>query len=421
MESRHHRQRKVFALLIALALYSVAEDARAQDATVFVTHRLTSQGPTRETTYRLAGEDTARRHAGLPGMLEVPAGSRACVVVENANPVLYSYSLSAKAIKVTAPDSMVASMKLLMGLAQAASPALAKMGTTAMIGALPSAAPDTSYAAAVAAVYRPYLTLADLRAISDSATNLPAIARQVSAVFADSVKKYNNVADATYDSLKVKTAVQTRMLRAQQLEAFQKASGIATEFAMALGRYHDPICTTALTGRSRVVLAVASQAGTKDAARATGDSLIAFTAEAETDQDFEFGAGMVVNALTSHGKNLAVENGVVTEKTADAVLFRPIFFGHYRNWGARWLYATVGTAVSGKSISDVFLGATSRFGARSGVGIALGFGLALSEQVVDLKQGRIGDALPKDVSNLSDITTKQLKPGLGIALSLTGF
>jgi hypothetical protein len=355
-------------------------------------------------------------------VLEIPSGGRACVVVEHSNPVLYSYALTAKPIKVTPPDTMAASIKLLLGLAQAAAPARAAGGVLAMVGARPDEPKDTSFAAAVAAVYRPYLTLVDLKASSDTAYDIATTVKRVASLYADSLKSYKSLADAVYEALKDKSPLQTRMLRAQELETFQKATGIAEEYAAAAGKLFDPMCTARLSGRSRVVLAVTRLAAGKEApARITGDSVAAFSVEAVSSQDFEFGAGMVVNTLFRRGKGFAVEKGKIVEQDPDDVLFRPVFFGHYRNWGAQWLYATIGTAVSGKTVSDVFLGVTSRFGARSGVGIALGAGLALSEQVTGLKQGAVGEALPSEVANLSDITRKQLRPGLGISLSVSGF
>lgn len=417
----HPLQHVAFALgLIAFAIG--ARQASAQDATVFVTHRLTKQGTTPLVTHRLASDDTSRRRAGLPSRLDIDQGSRACVVVERANPVLYSYALAARPIKVAPPDTMAATLKALMALAQGATPSAAIGGITAIVGLKPAGtAPDPSFGAAVAAVYRQYLTLVDLKAASDTTTDFPQLARRIATTFADSVRSFNKVADGVFDALATKTEITTRMLRAQQLETMQRATSIAEEFATAASTLADPICTPALSGRNRVVLAIAPQQSGKEVARATGDSVLAFTVEAASDQDFEFGAGMMINTLARRATTLAVENGVVVEKPGDDVLIRPIFLGHYRNWGQRWLYATIGTAMAGKRFSDLFLGATSRFGVRSGVGVTFGIGLALSEQVVGLSQGRIGEPLPADVANLTDITRTVLKPGLGISLALSGF
>src|ERR1035437_7144258 len=123
--------------VVAILLVARTAILEAQDATVFVTHKLTKEGGSAVMTYRAAGADTSRRVAGLPKFLEVPDGSRACVVVDRANPVLYTYALSAKAIKVTVPDSMSSSLKLLMGLAQGAAP----QKLVPMLGANPAGSP----------------------------------------------------------------------------------------------------------------------------------------------------------------------------------------------------------------------------------------------------------------------------------------
>jgi hypothetical protein len=212
------------------------------------------------------------------------------------------------------------------------------------------------------------------------------------------------------------------MLRAQQLEAFQKASSIADQFASGSSQLLQPVCTKPATGRSRVALSVTANTKGKDApARVVGDSVVAFNVEVLPDVDFQFGAGMMVNTLFGRGKVFGVSNGIITQQEGDPVLYRPMFFGHYRMLGTRWLFATIGSAVStSTTLTDVFVGLTGRFGT-GGVGIALGLGLGLSQQNVGLSQGQVGQALPAGVSDITKITTSQKLSGVGITLSILGF
>jgi len=83
---------------------SVASSAPAQTAVVYYDHRPGDTTAAQRVTYLLPGEHAsldraqARRHVGLPPMLNIAQGSSVCVVVENANPLLYSYTAASKTI-----------------------------------------------------------------------------------------------------------------------------------------------------------------------------------------------------------------------------------------------------------------------------------------------------------------------------------
>lgn len=434
--------RRVLLVLVLGVASSLAlpASAIAQDVTVFFPHRLKGQGDVKNVTYRLAGDDTTTRYAGLPSRLLMPPGARICIVVDRANPILYQYAFSMKAKKVVVPDTMSSAVNALLALAKATGtpPLMAAATTEATPGGgvrgLRQEASRTLasrmearryddhelYADKVAALYRQQLTLVTLKAASDTAQDFDALASQVARIFRDSVVHFSLTADEQFESIP-KTPV-TKMLRAHQLEARERSESIANAFNAASSSLREPMCKTPDPGRSSVVLAVGPETkGKEEPKRVTGDSVLSFEVETMSNDDFSFGAGVVFNVPFRRGKLFRVEEGKIVEDEGEDLLARPMFFGHFRRWGTRWLYGTLGTAMSGKELADAFIGATGRFGAESGVGITLGIGLALSRQVTGLARGRVGEPMPSDVDDITKITTKRLRPGFGVSLSLSGF
>ena len=79
---------------------------------VFYDHRPGKAPIEQRTSYLVAGERSSRdqarseRHWSRPAVLEVRKGNSACFVVENANPLLYAYAISSKAITAEAPSGL---------------------------------------------------------------------------------------------------------------------------------------------------------------------------------------------------------------------------------------------------------------------------------------------------------------------------
>ena len=95
-----------FALVVSFA--ANGSSLAAQNAYVYYTHKPGDTTSNPRLTFVTSGERVDRngpqRHLGQPPMLQVPRGSQACIVVEDANPLLYDYKLESKTIVIAAPE-----------------------------------------------------------------------------------------------------------------------------------------------------------------------------------------------------------------------------------------------------------------------------------------------------------------------------
>jgi len=411
--------------LFAIALQCVAwRMTLAQEATVFVRHPLKNSGkkPVVQLEYQLPGERTDERHAGDPPLLLVPQGSQACFSVERANPLLYTYTVGSKILKVETPDTVSRILKQLLALApRAVVPgqgffAPDTVGTSGPIG---------QYAATVGQLFRIRTEMEALKLSSDSASNLVELAK-AGIMLASEAADTNTVAEDAYKALsdEARKQMTVRMLRAGQLDQADRAKHLAGEFEGAEGLMTQRLCVPMAKDRVRVTLSIAARSGVgaDNLKKMTGDEIASFDAEPKSTAALEFGPGVIFNTLRDRSKSFAVAEGKIVENEGDQLLFRPAILANFRSWGPTWIWGTVGISGNDEGISDLFVGVTGRFGySIAGARLALGVGLAAARLPTGLTKGAVGEALPADVPNIDKIVKKSLVPGFGIVLMATGF
>lgn len=412
-------------LLVSVCVLSLGKKVSAQDATVFLRHpqKTGEAKPSIQLSYQLPGEDEAIRHAGIPTLMPIPQGGSACFRVERANPLLYTYSVGSKIVKVETPDTVSQVLRQLLALA----PKAAIPG----VGLLPddrvSTADQTAvYAGTVGQLFRIRTEMESLKVSSDSASNLVALANE-GITLANAAADTSTAADKEYASLPdaTKKDMTVRMLRAGQLDQTDKAKRLAQEFASVEALLGQRLCAAPLgKERMHVTLSIAAKPGigTDNLKKVTGDELASFDVEPISNAAIEFGPGLILNRLDRKGKEFALSEGKITESEGDDLLFRPSVFANFRSWGPKWIWGTVGVSGDKDGISDLFVGGTGRFGySVAGARLAVGVGLAATRLATGLTKGAVGQPLPADITSLEKIVKKKLLPGLGIVLMATGF
>jgi hypothetical protein len=352
-------------------------------------------------------------------LIGVPQGGRVCVIIEDANPVLYSYSVGSKAVTVD-PDQETST--IIAGLKKFLSPESGKaLGFT---GNSPLDNIDR-YSQRLGAIYSLLLTMQDERSGSDGVADFSVTATKIGLV-ADSVKKLDKAAEEAFNSFpdddKQKNMV-VRLLRAKHEELRTAVNALSRQFATGRGHLELP-CVPVNKDRLQVTLAIQPIGDTpaKDKrVRLTGDAIVTIQADPISTRAVEVGAGFVVSALIRGQKQFDVRDNIVVGQDDAATQFRPAAYLMARAWGPQWLWGTIGFSADTKGVSDLFFGLSGRFGGSIvGTRMTLGVGLALSRVVTGLSKGAEGAPLPPNVKDISEITEQKLRPGLGIALMLSG-
>lgn len=410
---------------VILACGVLSSRTEAQDATVFVQHAVKSgeENPVPLRSYQLPGEDEKVRHAGVPTLIRVPQGGRGCFRVERSNPLLYTYTLGSKILKVETPDTISQVMKQLLALAPKA--ALPGMG---FMAADKISAADTAgkYASTVGQLLRITTEMEALKLSSDSAADLAMLARRALASGSASADT-NSIADGIYNSMSegMKKDMGVRMVRAAQLAQAEKGKRLVREFEAVEALLAQRLCSAPLAkDRLHLTLSIAPKEGVPAAnlKRMVGDEVTSFDVDPVSNTEMDFGPGVILNTLGRPSKSFALEDGKITQGQGEQLLFRPAIMANFRSWGPGWLWGSVGVSGSKDGISDLFVGATGRFGQQiAGARVSIGIGLAASQLPVGLSKGAVGQPLPEDISSLDKILRKSLVPGLGVILMATGF
>lgn len=410
---------------VILACGILSSGTEAQDATVFVQHALKSgeENPILVQSYQLPGGDENVRHAGVPTLIRVPQGGRGCFRIERSNPLLYTYALGSKILKVEKPDTISQLMKQLLALAPKA--ALPGMG---FVAADRISAADTAekYASAVGQLVRITTEIEAMKLSSDSATDIAAFARRVlvsGSAFADT----NYIADDIYESMSegMKKDMGVRIVRSAQLTQAEKGKRLVKEFEAVEALLEQRLCSAPLAkDRLQLNLSIAPKEGVpaSNLRRIVGDAVTSFEVDPVSNTEMDFGPGVIMNTLGRPSKSFALADGKITQGTGEQLLFRPAIMANFRSWGPAWFWGSIGVSGSKDGISDLFVGAAGRFGQQiAGARVSIGIGLAASQLPVGLSKGAVGQPLPEDISSLDKILRKSLVPGLGVVLMATGF
>lgn len=452
--------------LVIIGLTTPIHVLSGQAPVVFYDHR-PGQAPLEQRMgYLLAGERTRRsardaeRHIGRPPMLTVRRGSDACVVVETANPLLYVYAISAKAVTVEQSADLATLikefgasglMKPTTGAGQipitsstsTANAALLKtmsakeqvyvkalvdtinnlrssldVSIAVQNAAEASLTSLTEYGKAVADVAKARAQLDELRSGSDRVMDMEALLKAGNAAL-EVLRAKDKAATAQYGPHKGETAYD--LLHGVQQEQLTKGVQIAEEFT-ALENAGDPtFCVTPKDARMRVAVTVAAKYKAREGEKRARpvDTVAFFDVETVDDQRFEvIPAGFVAFGV-SEATTFSVADGVVTARPDRSPIVTPGLFALARVADAP-LWGALGVS-RGREKVDLFFGLAIRGGASVvGSNLVVGAGLTLARVVIGLDKGAVGEALPADVSDLKSILRYGYRPGGAVVFTLSG-
>lgn len=399
--------------------------------------------------YRRPGDRTDRPRGGLGSgdMLTVPQGSTVCFVVDQANPLLYTYQAASKTVAVTAPDNLDAIVKALAPvISSTTGPSNASvLSASAAVKATLSSSTADSATRATANAQLAKLT-AELVQLDLYARTLDTLKTSVSELTklkasSDDYKQFSDVmtkADAlrsTFDAA-LKAANESQkaarksvaednvilgQLAALQDVLVQNGAANYAEFVDANKRLADELCTTVKESRTQFVLGTKSRRGdgTKPA-RLVKDTVATVILEPRSDAAFEVAAGFMLGPSLSRS-SFALKDGVVVDNPTEDPLVRPGVFAMGRLWDAGWLWASIGATKGKEATPDLFFGLVARPGLSLAITqLTLGAGLGLFQVPVGLTKGAVGTALPKDVTDLDKIIDRRYRAGLALTFNLTG-
>ena len=406
------------ALASVLVSMSLASSASAQNAVVYYDHRPGDTTTVRRVTYLLPGEHAsvdpaqARRHVGLPPMFNIAQGSRVCIIVENANPLLYTYTAASKTITVEPPAELA---PLLMSFTQI----IDAVGGKKIMHDEGEDPPLIKYADSVHRLARIARDLADVKARSDGMVTLAPAAREADsllrvgrAVNEEATKLFNaNSKDSVF-----------QLIREVHVSNWNRLQAAAREITDAHAAGDPAFCTAVEANRIRTTLSIVRKVKLgegQSAARPVRDSATSVVSTPISIRVFEVLPAGMFSLEHRDRRRFGVENGVVTSRPDHRALINPGVFALARVSGPLW--GTLGVAKGEATAPDLFLG-ISLHGGESVVGtnMILGFGLSLAQVAVGLKEGSEGAALPANVSDVEKIVDRDYRPGFGLILTVTG-
>jgi hypothetical protein len=399
----------VSVVLLATALPPLTARAQVGRGTVIYAHlpnRLQ-----RQVWYRLPGDPSNIKRDGVPSAMRVRVGEQACVEVENANPVLYTYDAAAANLIGEDPKEAAQIAEILSALLERAGAA----------GAAAGGNPIADYIDAVANLHRTYTELAATRKASDRYDDFPLVVAEVRRLNARALEEQRR-AEEKFEAIDAddrRTNFTVRMVRDVQQNSAEGSKAIFEEFDKADPKVER--CVTVTENMQRVTLAVRFRESGKSA-RLTGDSVIAFTVEPVLAKSIEIGAGAIASIAPRGQQQFGVRDGVVTGGPDDRTPMRAAAFLLARSWGPEWLWGAVGFSGDKSGVSTLFLGPALRFGGSVvGTRLTLAAGWALTRVPVSLKDGAIGQPLPSNIKDIDEITERAMRSALGVSIMLSGF
>lgn len=427
---RRLRTAKRAALLLLLSAF--ASPLVAQHAEVFYDHRPGPAGDNR-LRYLLPGERRSTNpvndamHPGRPGLLEVGQGREACFVVENANPLLYTYSLGKKSITVEAPAGLAEIIAGLSGLLKDAGLPLTPVEAAKVMGFRESADLDLLdlYAAQVTALADSAARLEGLKQQSDDLVSLAPLftrARQLDAA----IRAHDSEAKAIFARGVIATTPEPRarmfrLIKVAHETAVKQAAALAAEFKTAEAAPPPRLCATMEESRLRLTLNVAPKAKPKEGEKSARpvEVVAEFDVDPVSTKTFEVVPAVLVSFGVTDASRFALRDNVITQTRDRRSIVSPGVMAMGR-LGASPVWGAIGVS-SGRDKADAFLGLVVR-GGPSIVGsrLMIGAGFTLARVVTDLKAGRVGEPLPADVKKLDDLLAYDYRPGASVVFSLTG-
>jgi hypothetical protein len=393
-----------------------------QNAFVYYDHRPGPASPAARVTYLYPGdrasihEPEADRHAGPPPRFRIAQGSRVCVKIENANPLLYSYTIKSDTISVAPPADLSGFLAILARIIERARAQAKALGIQ---GA--DSSPLEGYAAAVQRLAQIVQQLADVKAASDTMITLTETALE-----ADSLHRAGRAINdsATTVFSKHSEDLSFKLIHEYQMITWSRLEEAALEISRAGEAVKIPItfCELLESNGLRTILSIArkdhvGQAGI--AARPVNDSTLVIFSDPKSTRSFEMMPAGVFSLAMPGRRRFSVEDGVIRGHPDHRASFNPGIVALWRVLEKVW--ATLGVAKSDEDAPDLFLGIALRGGDdRVGTNIVLGFGVSLTHVVAGLKEGREGDPLPANVTDIATIVDRELHPGLGVIFTVSG-
>jgi hypothetical protein len=415
-----------FSLLLIL-LGALSSVGRAQNAIVYYDHRPGSSTMDSRLQFQLPEDEASFRRNGPPPRFYVPKGQKACFVVENSNPVLYVYSVGAKVLTVGTPADLApifAALQQVLGVEVASAlEAVGRQADSLRAGRAPEEGEVEYYAALVEDLVSRLRSMQQLKLDSDNEVSFESSVASVAAAYSDA-QKANEIATQYFQTLPDRDKFIITLLREHQLDAWQSIGGIQKEFQDASEVVNDRLCVTVDDQRLQVILSVKAKfvpLEGQEIQRPVGNTLVSFEVDPVPTSTFVVAPGAMLSMFVSEQKRYSVEDGVVIESNDNSPRFLLGVFAMARTLRVPWLWGAIGVSSGGQGVPDLFFGLVSRFGSSAlGTQMSLGVGLALAYVPVDLERGAVGEPLPGDIDDVSQIVRRGLRPGLSVSFAITG-
>jgi hypothetical protein len=432
---RHALDATVLATTL-VALFS-ASNASAQASMVRVTHY---PAPGKYDVDQMAfhwkpGARFADSTIGLPSSVvfeQVPAGEQVCYVVHGANPLLYSYGMTATDVPVAPSADLDAIVKQIAGLFGPEKTGLdAKLMIVQPEVATKKGPDPADYRALVRSLAVDQLdSAAKIKRASDGALSFATTYADDSTLW-ESTEATNAAADKIYKQLEAANPEAPVMPEFRALQEFAYAQLIVAHKAvktaadaMRPGREALAVCKPMPTGRTRFGLTITAKpadATVKPGRKVSAEkeTLAQFTLDPEYVERFRIAPGVFVAGLFGQDRDVGVVSGKLTIAPTGRTYSRTGMFAMAR--GTDYLWPTIGVAkADGSSSVDLFAGVQLRAGNFIfGPEVSVGLGLAWMEVPVGAGSLQPGDPLP-DNKKLADVVSRERHFGLGLTFTISG-
>jgi len=381
-------------------------DVKAQNAYVYYSHAPSLQKDARLIEYIKAGDNKSDRKPGLPPVLKIRKGSQACFVVQNPNPLLYTYSVSFKTISPDEPEEIT---KFISQLSPIVSRGVSGTATANSID---------NYLSNVDNINKSYIDIQKARLNSDNVTDFSETITTLENSIGDAETNITEANDA-YGDLDKEQQTKAASIRAYQLIIEDKINTIKGDVSAVKTYKLNELQSCVVVGKDRMVVTLSAVPKIKEIKDQKGklrpiDSLASFTVSPQLD--YRIAPALLLSyPLTNSAKSFAVKNGVVVEQAVE--FSRPILpILQVRDWLAP-IWGAVGVRPRGtEQVPDLFLGII--WSPIESPSITLGFGATFVNTPVALSKGGVGLPLPADVEKLDDIVERKYLPGFGFTLTI---
>lgn len=245
-------------LLVVLTVVSVGiHRADAQSAIVYYDHAPGDSAIVSRVSYLMSGDRTSvtsnpnERHRGLPPSLRIPQGSSVCVVVEHANPLLYTYAAASKTVTVQATTGLAGLLSSIIPIITAIEKSSNARGYLPATRNVESDLPE--YARRVQHIADIASNLDDVRNNTDAAPDLTRAAHSADSL-AHAAELDNNLAAKLFAAHRSDTVFV--LLRDVQTAAFNHIEAESQEIAAAASASNPTFCSVLDDSRVRTTLAV---------------------------------------------------------------------------------------------------------------------------------------------------------------------